>query len=617
MDHQVLQNINSKFSKNVFEKLNISGLLYSLIGLLVICVIAMFGARFIMNKSLEQQKMAEHVMFEITYGHNFIVRDVDVTMRGFGIIDNERYLYRSNEYITIDLENNFSRLDSLLINQNYSDRPGLEAIENYKYYIRSFVKYHRQMIQLLRDGKHDNFIESFSRDSSATMWPVFTRAVEAVSKHERTLSSQALKRYNFFSLAVVYIQGFTLILSIPLVLLIFARLRNERRTTRILEERKLIDERNKIKEKMLAVMSHEIRTPLNSMIGLTHVLKRRNPRLDQIEIIDTLKTSGDHLLHLVNDVLDYNKIQAKKLDLEVLSFNLIDTLKQVHAMFTRSAEDKGLSFSVQISASLPTIVKGDPTRLLQILSNLVSNAIKFTTNGLVALYARKIEQTDEICTIEFKVEDTGIGIPREKLYLLYEPFTQLESEIHRKYGGSGLGLLIVKNLVEAMKGTVVVDSVPEETTTVRVTIPFTVEQDIQENSQSIDQHRLDELKGLRILYAEDVISNQFLLTTVLADYQIDCIIASDGKETLTKVSEEKFDIILLDVQLPDTDGYELTRRIRTDSCSKNHVTPIVLFSAHTGMTDETTRSCGANDFLGKPFLPQELLLKIQRNVKRR
>ena len=367
---------------------------------------------------------------------------------------------------------------------------------------------------------------------------------------------------------------------------------------------------------MLAVMSHEIRTPLNSMIGLTHVLKRRNPRLDQIEIIDTLKTSGDHLLHLVNDVLDYNKIQAKKLDLEVLSFNLIDTLKQVHAMFTRSAEDKGLSFSVQISASLPTIVKGDPTRLLQILSNLVSNAIKFTTNGLVALYARKIEQTDEICTIEFKVEDTGIGIPREKLYLLYEPFTQLESEIHRKYGGSGLGLLIVKNLVEAMKGTVVVDSVPEETTTVRVTIPFTVEQDIPENHQSSEQQRLDELKGLRILYAEDVISNQFLLTTVLADYQIDCIVASDGKETLIKVSEEKFDIILLDVQLPDMDGYELTRRIRTDGGSKNHVTPIVLFSAHTGMTDETTRSCGANDFLGKPFLPQELLVKIQRNVKR-
>src|SRR5688572_26034430 len=210
MDRPIQQSTNIKLFKKIFEKLNISGLLYSLIGLLVICVIATLGSRFIMNKSLEQQKMAEHVMFEITYGHNFIVRDVDVTMRGFGIIDNERYLYRSNEYITIDLENNFSRLDSLLINQNYSDRLGLEAIENYKYYIRSFVKYHRQMIQWLRDGKHDNFIESFSRDSSATMWPVFTRAVEAVSKHERTLSSQALTRYNFFSLAVVYIQGFTL-----------------------------------------------------------------------------------------------------------------------------------------------------------------------------------------------------------------------------------------------------------------------------------------------------------------------------------------------------------------------------------------------------------------------
>lgn len=372
----------------------------------------------------------------------------------------------------------------------------------------------------------------------------------------------------------------------------------------------------KIKDNMLAVMSHEIRTPLNSMIGLAHVLKRRNPRADQIEIIDTLKTSSDHLLHLVNDVLDYNKIQAGKLDLEVLRFNLIDILKQLHSMFTRAAEEKNIHFSVQLSTSLPTFLIGDPTRLLQILSNLVSNAIKFTAEGSVTLRARTMEQSEQICTIEFKVEDTGIGIPEDKLHLLYEPFSQLRSETHRKYGGSGLGLLIVKNLVEAMNGSVAFESIPNKTTTATATIPFTIEHDTERDHQSINQPNLGTLKGLRILYTEDVKSNQFLVKTLLADHEIDCDIANDGHETIAKTAAQEFDVILLDVQLPDMDGYEVTAKIRSDELSKNKKTPIVLFSAYTDINDQKIKSCGANDFIGKPFQPEDLLLKIERHVTR-
>jgi signal transduction histidine kinase/ActR/RegA family two-component response regulator len=615
MNPRIYPTGNKKLGK-ILRKVNISGLLYTVIGLLIVCVVATFVSRFIMNQSLEQQRTAEHVMFEITYGHNFIVRDVDVTMRGYGIIRDERYLYRSNEYIAIDLENNFRRLDSLLANENYSDPEGMEAIAKYKYYIRSFVKYHQMMIQLLRKGETEKFVHEFARDSSATMWPVFTRAVEEVSKHERFLSRRALTRYNFFSWAVVYVQLFTLLFTIPLVSLVFTRLKNERRTTKILEERKIIDERNKVKENMLSVMSHEIRTPLNSMIGLTHVLKRRNPRPDQVEIIDTLKTSGDHLLHLVNDVLDYNKMQSNKLDLELLTFNLIETLKQLHAMFKRSAEEKGIYFSVQMSTSLPTIVTGDSTRLLQILSNLVHNAIKFTAEGSVNIYARLAAQGVDTCVIEFKVEDTGIGIPPDKLHLIYEPFTQLEAGTHRKYGGSGLGLVIVKNLVEAMKGSIDVQSVPGKTTTVTATIPFLFEEQLTQSHASLDERKLQRLKGVQALYVEDVESNQFLLTSLLADYEIDCMVASDGNEALVKVADKRFDIILLDVQLPDIDGYELVRWIRSDKASKNSDTPIILFSAHTDMSDEKIKACGADDFQGKPFHPEDLLLKIEKNLKR-
>ena len=227
-----------------------------------------------------------------------------------------------------------------------------------------------------------------------------------------------------------------------------------------------------------------------------------------------------------------------------------------------------------------------------------------------------MEQSEQMCTIEFKVEDTGIGIPADKLNLLYEPFSQLRPETHRQYGGSGLGLLIVKNLVEAMKGSVAFDSIPGKTTTVTVTIPFTIEHDPERQDQSINQAKLETLKGLRILYTEDVKSNQFLVKTLLADHEIDCDIANDGNETIAKTSEKEFDVILLDVQLPDMDGFEVTAKIRSNEQSKNKKTPIVLFSAHTGINDEKIKSCGANDIIGKPFQPEDLLLKIERNVTR-
>ena len=221
-----------------------------------------------------------------------------------------------------------------------------------------------------------------------------------------------------------------------------------------------------------------------------------------------------------------------------------------------------------------------------------------------------------MCTIELKVEDTGIGIAEEKLPLLCEPFSQLSPETHRQYGGSGLGLWIVKNLVEVMKGSVDFKSIPNKSTTVTVTIPFTIEHDSERNNQHITQPKPDTLKGLRILYTEDVKSNQFLVKTLLADRDIDCEIANDGKETITKTSEKEFDVILLDVQLPDMDGFDVTTKIRSDEQSKNKKTPILLFSAHTGINDEKIKSCGANDIIGKPFQPDDLLLKIERHLQR-
>ena len=241
------------------------------------------------------------------------------------------------------------------------------------------------------------------------------------------------------------------------------------------------------KEEVLSVLSHEIRTPLNSMIGLAHVLSRRDPRADQKEVIHTLASSADHLMNIVNDILDFNKIQAKGISLELLPFDLRTVLNHIHSMFIRIAEDRNLALSIQVDNSIPNFLMGDPTRLTQVLSNLVSNGLKFTPAGSVTLNAKIIDKDEHIATIEFVVRDTGLGIAQHEIKNIFLPFQQ-EKNIHGKFGGTGLGLAIVKNLVELMGGNVAVTSTHGEGSTFTVRIPFRVQ---QKNIEAAIDQQLD------------------------------------------------------------------------------------------------------------------------------
>ncbi len=371
------------------------------------------------------------------------------------------------------------------------------------------------------------------------------------------------------------------------------------------------------KEQFFSIMSHEIRTPLNSVIGLTYVLSNREPRPDQQEIIKTLKNSGDHLMHLVNDVLDYNKIQANKLELEVSAFDLDELVQQVHAMFLPIAQEKGLNFTIQLSSVMPLKLKGDPTRLIQILSNLISNAIKFTATGEVNMNIQLLRMETTHVFTEFRIKDTGIGIHEDRIASVFLPFSQ-DREIHRKFGGTGLGLLIVKNLTELMSGKIEVVSKLGEGSLFILSIPFEI-QHISDYKKDQDQNSSQPpseivVKGMRVLYIEDVESNRFLVNNLLIDYGVVCQNANDGNEAIIAMEKNSYDIILMDVQLPDMDGYHVTRLIRTASRSKNKKTPVILFSAHNDIGDEQIKACGANGFVGKPFHPEILLAKIQEQA---
>ncbi len=365
------------------------------------------------------------------------------------------------------------------------------------------------------------------------------------------------------------------------------------------------------KEEILSILSHEIRTPLNSVIGLTHVLSRRDPRADQEEIIHTLEASADHLMHIVNDILDFNKIQAKGISLELLPFDLRTVLNQIHSMFIRIAEDRNLALSVQVDSSIPNALMGDATRLIQVLSNLVSNGLKFTLAGSVNLNAKLISLDGMIANIEFVVRDTGLGIAQHEIENIFLPFQQ-EKNVHGKFGGTGLGLTIVKNLVELMGGNVAVTSTHGEGSTFTMCIPFRVQ---QENIEAAADQQLNptpqgSLKEKKILYVEDVESNWFLVKSILEDYSMTCENVEDGTKARAIVCDNKYDLILLDIQLPDMDGFEVARAIRTDSGSLNKTTPIILFSALTNFDGEDLKACGANDLLGKPFQQEILIRKI-------
>ncbi len=399
----------------------------------------------------------------------------------------------------------------------------------------------------------------------------------------------------------------------------------EKRNLQALETaRKTAEDAASVKDSFLSVMSHEIRTPLNSVIGLSNLLLRRSPREDQLEVVKTLKSSADNLMHLVNDILDFNRIRSGKVQFELLEFNLAEFLQQQYQFSKTTAQDKGLDLIFNIDPRIPTLLKGDVTRLHQIFTNLLANAIKFTHEGFVKLTADLVTSPDQTPLICFKIEDTGIGISREKRDVIFEPFHQSDREISRKYGGTGLGLSIVKSLVDLMNGTLSLTSEFGKGSVFTVTLSFPVPDrnlaDIRTDvSSSQKSKRRGSIKKLEILYVEDVESNRFLIENLLGDNGIHCTTVTSGRAAARLTTARKFDLILMDIQMPGMDGYETTDKIRSQKNGKNRKTPVIAFTAepYSSSLKDKTLEHGIQYLLSKPFDPDYLIEKITQYAKSR
>ncbi len=363
----------------------------------------------------------------------------------------------------------------------------------------------------------------------------------------------------------------------------------------------------KAKQQFLSNMSHEIRTPMNAIIGFTKVILKTDLTAKQQEYLQAIKTSGDALIVLINDILDLAKVDSGKMSFEKVSFKMAKSIAAMLHLFDIKSQEKNVQLIKEYDSSIPEIVIGDPVRLNQIILNLVSNAVKFTMHGKIIVSVKLVEETAEDVVIEFAVSDTGIGIKESKIESIFENFQQASSGTSRIYGGTGLGLAIVKQLVEAQGGTINVQSVPDEGSTFSFRLSFQKTNssvEIVEEFFSLDS----DLKNINVLVVEDIALNQLLMRTLLDDFGFNCEIASNGKIAVEKFQLKHFDIVLMDLQMPVMNGFETTEYIR--KILKSNV-PIIALTADVTTVDlQKCKAVGMNDYVSKPVDERLLYSKI-------
>lgn len=485
------------------------------------------------------------------------------------------------------------------------------------------------------DGDYKRAL-SLSREYNTVRDSMFSRQnIQRItvieSQHEKERKQKELEVQNLQLIASkhtqrYYIAGLALVAVIAGSVL--RRIRSVRRTRNQLEEKnKLIaaereqaelmkqraERSERFKHKFLANMSHEIRTPMYAVSGMTDLLLEKSPRTDQLHYLKVISRSSEILLHIIDDILDVSRIEAGKIEIRSVDFSLIDVIRQVKETLAFRAEEKGLLLTASIDDNIPPVLVGDPFRLNQVLINLGGNAIKFTATGSVDIAVQATEQSNDEVTLSFRVMDTGIGIPADKIDKLFTDFSQAQSSDTRMYGGTGLGLSISRKLVELQRGAMFVESTQNKGSLFSFTLSYPVgsrERLAQQQitAQDTGGYQLDDLE---ILLADDNDYNRLVVSeTLRAHTGITPDEVVNGRQVMMALSRKRYDVVLMDIRMPEIDGLEATRLIRALPPPAGTVAVIAMTASLMAEDAERCREAGMDQFLSKPFRPWHLISAI-------
>lgn len=451
----------------------------------------------------------------------------------------------------------------------------------------------------------DNY--NFNEDSYVLNKKNYDNQLDLVEKLEREKREQ-IRSIRFSKLISILSIALILILS----LLSFSLYKNnkirnnanrllEEKNKELTEQKEKAEQASKARAEFLSTVSHELRTPLNAINGITYLLLQEKPKVNQLNYLKSLEFSGNYLLNFINDILEINRLESNTIQVEKIDFNLIELINNIRQSFNEFIQKNNVNFHMDIELNGNEQLIGDPTKLSQILINLINNAIKFTKNGDVWLKVSTVSQEKNLVALAFEIKDTGIGIPEDKIANIFDSFTQGSVEINRTFGGTGLGLSIVKKIIELLGSDIKLESAQGKGSTFTFDLKFEISTNKTENNSEITEDNFENLKDKKVLLIEDNQINQMITKKMLENKGMICKIIDNGEDAISEMARNDYDLVLMDVHLPGINGTEATEQIRTFN---NHTPIIALTAISLNENREMLMSYGMNNVITKPFEPE-------------
>jgi len=573
-------------------------------------LIVLIGVQYKLNKSITTLIASQQELLTSTKLSTDIesikssVIFFESKMKSYILIGNDTLLENNEKYLT-NIVSKFKELKKLS-----PDKEQIASIDKLVSLLNDEIKFIDEVIfQYDIDPEKSIALISKGRDRSS-MTQIINEFVKIHDIEETKFEEIVLRNKHDSELVKQMDESayiFVFLLVIICIWILFHDInKREKLEKELVLTKKKAEDAAVIKEQFMANMSHEIRTPMNAIIGFNQRLNKTKLNDEQKEYVSAVQSSGENLLSIINDILDFSKIEAGMVRIEQIRFNLQGLLHSVCTMFFTQAKEKKVQLQLHLSEKVPELVMGDPTRLTQILINLIGNALKFTHEGNVDISVDLLNEDLQNATIQFKVKDTGIGIPQEKVSEIFERFTQAKSDTSRIYGGTGLGLSIVKKLVELQSGKITVESKKDQGALFKFIIPYKKAPDMPSEKKINPVPIYKEIinNKIKILIVEDNLLNQKLAGFMLNDWGFSYDICSNGKLAIEKLKQNVYNLILMDIQMPEMNGYEATEFIREKLMMD---IAIIAMTAHAlpGEKDKCL-SYGMTDYISKPIRETDL-----------